>query len=65
MRHDATTLTLSLAQQPVCARNSASFSDGVMNPRVLRGLPLRLRAMRARSSAVCTDRSIGIAAGIK
>jgi hypothetical protein len=44
--------------QTVCARSSASFSDGVMNPRVLRGLPLRLRAIRAMSSAECTDRSV-------
>jgi proline iminopeptidase len=44
--------------QAVCATSSASFSDGVMNPRVLRGLPLRLRAIRAISSAECTDRSV-------
>src|SRR4029450_577886 len=44
--------------QPVCARNSASLSDGVMYPRVLRGRLLRLRAMRARSAAECTDRSV-------
>ena len=29
-----------------------------MNPSVLRGLPLRLRAIRARSPAGCTDRSV-------
>ena len=29
--------------QPVSATNSANFSDGVMNPSVARGLPLRLR----------------------
>lgn len=42
--------------QPVCARNSATFSDGVMNPRVLRGRMLRLAAMRART-ARCTHRA--------
>src|SRR2546430_6340768 len=35
--------------QPVCARSSASFSDGFMNPSVLRGRLLRLAAMRVRS----------------
>jgi hypothetical protein len=38
--------------QPVCARSSASFSDGFIYPRVLRGRLLRLRANLARSSAV-------------
>ena len=44
--------------QPVSARSSASFSDGFINPRVLRGRLLRLRAKRARSSALWTDRSV-------
>jgi integrase len=44
--------------QAVCARSSVSFSDRAMNPKVLRGLPLRLAAMRARSPAECTDRSV-------
>src|SRR5579875_2909677 len=44
--------------QAVCARSPASFSDGVMYRRVLRGRPLRLRAMRARSAAEWTDRSV-------
>jgi hypothetical protein len=39
--------------QPVCARSSASLSDGVMWPRVLRGWPFSLRAIRAISSAEC------------
>jgi transposase InsO family protein len=38
--------------QAVSARNSASFSDGFMNPRVARGRSLRLLAMRARSRAL-------------
>jgi hypothetical protein len=38
--------------QPVHARSSASFSDGFMYPRVLRGRLLRLRANPARSWAV-------------
>ena len=37
--------------QMVCARSSASFSDGFMNSSVLRGRLLRLAAMRARSAA--------------
>ena len=37
--------------QVVCAKSSASFSDGFIYPRVLRGLLLRLRAIRAMSSA--------------
>jgi transcriptional regulator with XRE-family HTH domain len=44
--------------QAVCARSSASFSDGFMNPRVLRGRSLRLAAMRARSAAEWADRSV-------
>jgi transposase-like protein len=47
--------------QPVCARSSASFSDGFMKPSVLRGRLLRLAAIRARSSAECTDRSVPLA----
>ena len=35
--------------QPVCARSSASFSDGFRYSRVLRGRSLRLRAIRSRS----------------
>ena len=38
--------------------SSASFSDGVVYSRVLRGLPLRLRWMRARSSLLRADRSL-------
>ena len=44
--------------QAVCARSSASFSDGFMNPRVARGRSLRLRAMRARSLALRIERSV-------
>ena len=44
--------------QAVIARSSASFSDGFMNPRVLRGRLLRLRAMRARSWRCGTERSV-------
>src|SRR5581483_5409129 len=44
--------------QPVSARRSASFSDGFMNPRVLRGRLFRLLAMRARSSAPRRERSV-------
>ena len=44
--------------QPVSATNSANFSDGVMNPSVARGLPLRLRWMRLRSAAECWERSV-------
>ena len=35
-----------------------SFSDGFINPSVLRGRSLRRAAMRARSAAECTDRSV-------
>ena len=38
--------------QPVCAMSSASFSDGFIYPRVLRGRLFRLRANPASSSAV-------------
>ena len=38
--------------QPVGARSSASFSDGFIYPRVLRGRSFRLEAIRARSSAL-------------
>ena len=44
--------------QPVIATSSASFSDGFMNPRVSRGRLLRLRANRARSSALWIERSV-------
>ena len=44
--------------QPVIATSSASFSDGFMNPSVSRGRLLRLAANRARSSALCTERSV-------
>ena len=44
--------------QPVSTRSSVSFSDGVMYPRVSRGRLLRLCAIRPRSSAVCTERSL-------
>ena len=36
--------------QPVCARSSASFSDGVNQPRVLRGRLLRLSAAALRAA---------------
>ncbi len=46
------------AAQQVVATSSGSFSDGFMNPSVLRGRLLRLAAIRARSSAMCIDRSV-------
>src|SRR5215213_5993389 len=39
-------------------RNPSSASAGVFQPRVLRGLPLRAVATAARSSALCTLRSV-------
>jgi transposase InsO family protein len=44
--------------QVVSATSSANFSDGFMNPRVLRGRPLRLRWNRARSAGLCFERSV-------
>ena len=44
--------------QAVSARSSASRSDGLISPRDLRGRLLRLRAKRARSSALCRERSV-------
>ena len=44
--------------QPVSARTSASFSDGVMNSSVSRGRPLRLRWKRRRSAAESSERSV-------
>jgi hypothetical protein len=49
---------LDAAGSTVVRNDLGELSDGVMNPSVLRGRPLRLRAMRARSSAECTDRSV-------
>ena len=42
--------------QSVCAMSSASLSDGVMYPSVLRDRLLRLWVMRAISAAECADR---------
>jgi hypothetical protein len=50
--------------QPVCVMISASLSDGVIYPSVLRGQSLRLRAMRVRSAAECTDRSVPLGASV-
>jgi len=44
--------------QPVIATSSVNFSDGFMNSSVARGRLLRLAANRARSSALCTERSV-------
>src|ERR1035438_5638511 len=44
--------------QGVSARNSASFSDGFIYPRVLRGRPLRLRSIAVRSLALSLERSV-------
>ena len=44
--------------QPVSATNTANFFNGVRNPSVSRGRPLRLRWMRRRSAAECFDRSV-------
>ena len=44
--------------QPVIATSSTSFYDGFMNPSDSRGGLLRLAANRARSSALCTERSV-------
>ena len=49
---------ISRRAQPVIATSSVSFSDGFMNPSVSRGRLLRLRANAARSSALCTERSV-------
>ena len=46
--------------QPVSATISVNFSDGVIQPSVLRGRSLRLRAMRSRSSGRVTERSVSL-----